>query len=104
MGLHFRVVYRKGKDNVAADALSRVSHLMAIQGVSEATPLWMQEVLNSYTKYSHFIPLKHPFTAQVVAKAILDNVVKLHGCPKSIVSDRDIIFTSVFWKELFCPV
>jgi hypothetical protein len=74
---------------------------MAIQGVSEATPLWMQEVLNSYTKYSHFIPLKHPFTAQVVAKEILDNVLKLHACPKSIVSDRDRIFTSVFWKEHF---
>jgi hypothetical protein len=61
-------------------------------------------VVDRYTKYSHFIPLKHPFTAQVVAKAILDNVVKLHGCQKSIVSERDRIFTSVFWKELFCPV
>ena len=34
MGLHFKVVFRKGKENVAADALSRVGHLLAIQAVS----------------------------------------------------------------------
>jgi hypothetical protein len=48
MNLKFKIVYKKGKDNVAADALSRVGHLMAIQGVSEVQPLWIQEVLNSY--------------------------------------------------------
>jgi len=38
MGLQFRVVYKKGKENLAADALSRVGHLMAIQAVSEIKP------------------------------------------------------------------
>lgn len=51
MGLQFRIVYKKGKDNIAADALSRVAHLMALQAVSAVSvvqPAWMQEVLNSY--------------------------------------------------------
>ena len=49
MGLHFKIVYRQGKENVAADALSRVAHLMALQAVSSVQPAWIQEVLNSYT-------------------------------------------------------
>jgi hypothetical protein len=31
----------------------------------------------------------------------LDNIYKLHGLPKAIISDRDPIFTSTVWKELF---
>ena len=48
MGLQFKVVYRRGKENLAADALSRLGHLMAIQSVSSVQPVWVQEVLNSY--------------------------------------------------------
>jgi hypothetical protein len=49
MGLQFKIVYRKGKENLAADALSRVAHLHTLQAVSVVQPDWVQEVLNSYT-------------------------------------------------------
>lgn len=48
MGMHFKIVYKKGKENLAVDALSRVGHCMALQDVSKVKPLWIQEVINSY--------------------------------------------------------
>jgi hypothetical protein len=58
-------------------------------------------VVDKFTKYAHFIPLCHPFTAAKVAAAYMDNVFKLHSLPKVMISDRDPIFTSKFWKEFF---
>jgi len=58
-------------------------------------------VVDRFTKYAHFIPIKHPYTAHTIAQSVFDNIVKLHGMPKTIISDRDKVFTSIFWKELF---
>jgi hypothetical protein len=58
-------------------------------------------VVDKFTKVAHFLPLKHPYTSESVARLFLDNVYKLHGMPHAIISDRDRIFTSAFWKELF---
>jgi hypothetical protein len=59
-------------------------------------------VVDRLSKYAHFIPLTYPYTVVSIAKLFLDNVFKLHGLPKSIVNDRDPIFTSNFWRDLFC--
>ena len=53
-------------------------------------------VVNRFSKYCHFIPLAHPYTAESVAQAFFAYIVRLHGVPQSMVSDRDPVFTSAF--------
>lgn len=53
-------------------------------------------IIDRLTKYVHFVALSHPFTVRNVAKSFVENVVKLHGMPKSIISDHDPIFISNF--------
>jgi hypothetical protein len=58
-------------------------------------------VVDKFLKYYHFLKLKHPFSVIQVAQQYMEHVYKLHGMPSAIVSDRDKIFTSLLWKELF---
>ncbi|XP_044476613.1 uncharacterized protein LOC123204119 [Mangifera indica] len=61
-------------------------------------------VVDRLTKYSHFLVLSHPYTAKEVAALFGKEIVRLHGYPRSIVSDRDRLFMSQFWGELFRSV
>ena len=58
-------------------------------------------VVDRFTKYAHFLGLKHPFTASTVAGLFTREVVRLHGFPSSIISDPDRIFLITFWRKLF---
>ena len=58
-------------------------------------------VVDRFTKYAHFIALAHPYTASKVASLFLQHMFKLYGMSSSIVSDRDPVFTSLFWEKLF---
>ncbi|KAL0560863.1 hypothetical protein IC582_001277 [Cucumis melo] len=58
-------------------------------------------VVDRLSKYAYFVTMKHPFSAKQVAIEFIDKIVRRHGIPKSIISDRDKIFLSNFWKELF---
>ena len=53
------------------------------------------------TKYVHFILLYQLYIAVKVASLFMAHIFKLHWLPTSIVSDRDPVFTSRFWEELF---
>lgn len=56
-------------------------------------------VVDRLTKYAHFLPMSHSYSVQSVLQIFLDNIVKLHGIPAVIVSDRDMIFTSKFYQD-----
>ena len=58
-------------------------------------------VVDRFSKHAHFIALSHPYTAASVAKAFFEAIVRLHGFPNSIVSDRDPMFIGNVWRDLF---
>ncbi|PNX78431.1 transposon Tf2-1 polyprotein, partial [Trifolium pratense] len=58
-------------------------------------------VVDRFSKAAHFGMLPTHFTATKVADLFATMVSKLHGMPKSIISDRDPIFMSKFWQQLF---
>jgi hypothetical protein len=63
------------------------------------TVIWV--ICDRLTKYVHFIGLPTRFTAKDIAMRFSTEICRLHGPPKSIVSDRDPLFLNNFWKELF---
>ena len=58
-------------------------------------------VVDSFTKYAHFIPVSHPYSATKIANLFSQNIMKLHGLSENIGLDRDPTFTSKFWGDLF---
>ena len=62
------------------------------------TSIWV--VVDRLTKSAHFIPVKSKRTTPWLAAIYVHEIVRLHGVPSSIVSDRDPIFTSEFWRSL----
>ena len=57
-------------------------------------------VVDKLSKFTHLIPTTKELTAKECARFVFRDVVKLHGFPEGIISDRDSLFTSKFWKAL----
>ena len=57
-------------------------------------------IINRLTKSAHFIPINITYSIAKLAEIYVRLIVKLHGVPLCIVSDRDPRFTSDFWKSL----
>jgi hypothetical protein len=60
--------------------------------------IWV--IVDRLTKVAHFIPVRTIYGGDKLTKLYIDNILKLHGVPKSIVSDRGTQFVSKFWRSL----
>ncbi|KAK8658830.1 hypothetical protein V6N13_029049 [Hibiscus sabdariffa] len=60
--------------------------------------IWV--IVDRFTKSAHFLPIRMDFGYQRLAELYVREIIRLHGVPKSIISDRDPRFTSKFWKSL----
>jgi hypothetical protein len=58
-------------------------------------------VVDKLIKEAHFIPIKSTFKSIDVANIFMKDIFRLHGFAKTIILDRDVKFTSIFWKILF---
>ena len=59
--------------------------------------IWV--IVDRLTKSAHFLAIRNNFSLNRLAELYVDEIVKLHGMPVSIVSDRDPRFTSRFWSK-----
>ena len=56
-------------------------------------------VIDRLTKMSHFIPCRKDLDARQFATLFMQHIVRLHGIPRDIITDRGSLFTSELWKE-----
>jgi hypothetical protein len=60
--------------------------------------IWV--IIDRLTKVAHFLPVHTTYTAKKYAKVYLDQIIHLHGVPKTIISDRGAQFIARFWEQL----
>jgi hypothetical protein len=58
-------------------------------------------VIDNLNKSAHFIPIKSTYKSINIDEIFMKEIFRLHGIPKMVILDRDVKFTSTFWKELF---
>ncbi len=58
-------------------------------------------IVDRLTKIVHYVPVKVTIDAPGLAEVIKDVIVRHHGVPGSIVTDRGSLFTSKFWSSLY---
>lgn len=57
-------------------------------------------IVDRFTKSAHFLPMKMTYIVEQYGELYVKEIVRLHGDPRSIVSDRDPTFTSKFSESL----
>ena len=61
-------------------------------------------IVNKLTKYTIIVPFKEPYKADQLAFVLLDRLIRDYSIPKSIISDRDKLFTLNYWKTLIAAI
>jgi transposase InsO family protein len=61
-------------------------------------------IVDRFTKYALFIPFRKNYTAVQLAHVLKDRLIRNYGIPKSIISDRDKLFTSNYWATLIAEI
>jgi len=65
---------------------------------SRNNAIWV--IVDKLTTFSHFIPIHDTWGVERLARLYVKKIVRLHGIPKDIVSDRDQRFQAQFWQTL----
>jgi hypothetical protein len=60
--------------------------------------IWV--IIDRLTKTAHFLSVHTTYTAKKYAEIYLDQIIRLHGVPKTIISDRGVQFIARFWEQL----
>ena len=60
--------------------------------------IWV--IVDRLTKAAHFLPIKITYSLEQLVDLYVKEIVRLHGVPMSIISDRDSRFTSTFWRSV----
>ncbi|GAA0165255.1 hypothetical protein LIER_20701 [Lithospermum erythrorhizon] len=68
------------------------------RSVNRFDAIWV--IVDRLTKSSHFLPIREDVSLDNLAKLYVKEIVRLHGVPLIVVSDRDSRFTSKFWRSL----
>ena len=80
-------------DNISMDF---VTHLL--RSARGHDSIWV--IVDRFTKCAHFLPINQKMSLDKLAELYVTEIVRLHGVPKSIISNRDLRFTSRFWQSL----
>jgi hypothetical protein len=61
--------------------------------------IWV--IVDKFTKMAHFIAILESITAKELALLFIREIVRIHGIPRSIISDRGAVFASKFWRQVW---
>ena len=85
-------------ENVALDFITKFPELKELMTKTNFDAILV--ITDRFTKYNYFIPYKESFSAEDLAYIFNKHIIRNYGIPQKIISNKDKLFTSRFWKLL----